>query len=100
MAICAPIAPYRSDRQFNRKLISQFCGYIEVHVNTPLEVCEERDVKGLYAKAREGIVKEFTGVSDPYESPENPEISIDSSKVAPPILIQKIISVIKTLGYI
>ena len=100
IAICAPIAPYRSDRQFNRKLISQFGGYIEVHVNTPLEVCEERDVKGLYAKAREGIVKEFTGVSDPYESPENPEISIDSTEVAPPVLIQKIISVIKTLGYI
>ena len=100
IAICAPIAPYRLDRQYNRNLISQFGGYIEVHVNTPLEVCEERDVKGLYAKAREGIVKEFTGVSDPYESPENPEISIDSTEIIPPALIQKIISVIKTLGYI
>ena len=79
IAICSMIAPYREDRNYNRKLISQFGKFIEVHIATPLSICEERDTKGLYQKAREGIIKEFTGISDPYEDPENPEIYIDTT---------------------
>ena len=70
IAVCAPIAPYLSDRDSNRDLISSYGGYIEVFVNTSLEVCESRDSKGLYKLAREGKLKEFTGISDPYEKPK------------------------------
>ena len=100
IAICAPIAPYQSDRKFNRELTSQYGGYMEVHVNTPLEVCEARDARGLYAKARKGIIKEFTGISDPYEPPEHPEIVIDSSGIEPEVLVQNIFLKIKQLGYL
>ena len=99
IAICAPIAPYNSDRLFNKQLISNYGGYVEVFVSTPLEICEERDSKGLYALARKGVIKEFTGISDPYEKPENPDIIIDSSKEDPEILIEQIINKIKSLGY-
>ena len=99
IAICAPIAPYESDRNFNKQLISKYGGYIEVFVSTPLEVCEKRDSKGLYALARKGVIKEFTGISDPYEEPENSDIIIDSSKENPEILIEQIINKIKNLGY-
>tara|TARA_Y100000994_G_scaffold245181_1_gene246375 strand:+ start:87 stop:1037 length:951 start_codon:yes stop_codon:yes gene_type:complete len=81
IAICAPIAPYKKPRNTNRSLISQNGEYIEVHISTPLETCEKRDVKGLYAKARAGIIKGFTGIDDPYESPNNPEISIDTTDI-------------------
>tara|TARA_X000001036_G_scaffold417413_1_gene435368 strand:+ start:602 stop:2260 length:1659 start_codon:yes stop_codon:yes gene_type:complete len=100
IAICAPIAPYQKDRRSNRKLISKLGGYIEVYVSTSLEKCEERDVKGLYKLAREGIVKEFTGISDPYEVPVNPEIVIDSSGIAPEKLVDQIYNKIKELKYI
>ena len=99
IAICAPIAPYESDRQFNKELISKYGGYIEVFVSTPLDVCEKRDSKGLYALARKGVIKEFTGISDPYEKPLNPDIIINSSEEEPEILIEKIIDKIKSLGY-
>ena len=69
IAICAPIAPYEADRRINRDLISSLGGFIEIYVNTSLEKCEERDVKGLYELARKGVIKEFTGISDPYEIP-------------------------------
>ena len=100
IAICAPIAPYESDRNFNKDLISKYGGYIEVFVSTPLEVCEERDSKGLYALARKGVIKEFTGISDPYENPINPEITIKSSGKEPEILVDKILKKIKDFGYI
>ena len=75
IAICAPIAPYEYDRKINRELISKVGSFIEIFVNTSLEKCEERDSKGLYKLAREGKIKEFTGISDPYEKPLSPEIS-------------------------
>ena len=100
IAICAPIAPYEKDRQFNRKVISKVGGYVEIYVNTPLNKCEERDVKGLYSLARKGVIEEFTGVSDPYEKPSNPEIIIDSSNIAPEILVNMIYSKISDIGYI
>jgi sulfate adenylyltransferase len=100
IALCAPIAPYRSDRRIIRELIGQYGGFIEAYVNTPISVCEARDVKGLYAKARQGIIKDFTGVNDPYEEPENPEIVINSSDLDPEILVQEILLKIEQLGYI
>ena len=99
IAICAPIAPYEADRRINRDLISAYGGYIELHVSTPLAVCEERDVKGLYAKARQGLLKGFTGIDDPYEEPTNAEIVIDSSDEAPETLVQAILLGIEQLGY-
>lgn len=100
IAICAPIAPYKKDRLNNRKRISKVGGYIEVYVNTPLSVCEERDSKGLYKMAREGLIKEFTGISDPYEIPKNPDIVINSSGITPEVLVDELFHKIKTLGYI
>lgn len=80
ICLVANIAPYAEDRMFNRRFIEQQDGgYIEVHVSTPLDVCETRDVKGLYAKARAGIISQFTGISDPYEVPKSPELIVDSS---------------------
>ena len=99
IAICAPIAPYRSDRRFNRDMIAPLGGYIEIFVNTPLEVCERRDVKGLYAKARQGLIKQFTGIDDPYEEPENAEIVIDSSTEDPEVLVERILKKIHAMGY-
>ena len=78
IAICAPIAPYESDRRYNRDLISKFGNYIEIFVNTSLEICEERDSKGLYKLARMGKIKEFTGISDPYEKPKSSDLIVNS----------------------
>jgi sulfate adenylyltransferase len=100
IAICAPIAPYKSDRRFNRKLISRLGGYVEIYVNTPLQKCEERDAKGLYKLARRGVIKEFTGISDPYEVPENAEIVVNSSGISPGELVDQIYLRIQEMGYI
>jgi len=100
IAICAPIAPYEQDRAYNRKLISKEGGYVEIYVNTPLEKCEERDAKGLYALAREGKLKEFTGISDPYEEPKTAEIVINSSGESPENLVDQIYDAICEMGYI
>ena len=100
IAICAPIAPYEQDRKYNRDLISQEGGYVEIYVNTPLEKCEERDAKGLYALARKGKLKEFTGISDPYEEPKTAEIVINSSEEAPVNLVDQIYDAICEMGYI
>ena len=91
IAICAPIAPYQSVRQEVRRMIGSGGGFVLVHVATPIETCEERDRKGLYAKARAGIIKEFTGVSDPYEAPESAEVVIDTTDTTPEEAAQHII---------
>ncbi len=80
ITITAFISPYREDRDAVRRLLNDG-EFIEVHVKCPLDVCEERDTKGLYKKARAGEVKDFTGISAPYEEPLNPELTIDSSKL-------------------
>ena len=100
IAICAPIAPYEDDRIYNRTLISKYGGYLEVFVSTPLEICEKRDPKGLYKLANKGIIKEFTGVSDPYEKPKNPDLILDSSIIEPNILINKIIKKLYLIGFL
>jgi sulfate adenylyltransferase len=78
IAICAPIAPYESTRHTVREMIEAFGAFVEVHVATSLEECERRDRKGLYKLAREGKIKEFTGISDPYEVPQSPELRLDT----------------------
>ena len=82
VAICAPIAPYSNTRKTVRNMIDEVGSFVEIHVATPLSVCEERDVKGLYKRARAGKILDFTGVSDPYEEPQNPEITIDTSDIS------------------
>ncbi|MEM7722098.1 MAG: bifunctional sulfate adenylyltransferase/adenylylsulfate kinase [Pseudomonadota bacterium] len=81
IAICAPIAPYAATRRAVREDIESFGAFVEVHVATTIEECEKRDRKGLYKLAREGKIKEFTGISDPYDVPENPELSLDTENV-------------------
>jgi len=100
IAICAPIAPYAATRRSVRDMIEQYGGFFEIHVATPIEVCESRDRKGLYAKARAGLVKEFTGVSDPYEAPENPELAIDTSDVSVDEAVQRILLKLERDGYL
>ena len=90
VAICAPIAPYAGTRRDVREMVEAHGAMIEIYVCTPLETCEARDRKGLYAKARKGIIPEFTGISDPYEEPEHPEITIDTTDLTPMQAAQEI----------
>lgn len=100
IAICAAIAPYLSGRLENRQLISQHGGYIEIYLSTSLQACEKRDKKGLYAKARLGEVKNFTGISDPYEEPIDPEITLDTANLSIEESVTKIIQFLQSDGYL
>jgi sulfate adenylyltransferase len=100
VAICAPIAPYAATRRKVRQTIEPVGGFLEVHLSTSIEVCEQRDRKGLYAKARAGILKEFTGISDPYEVPENPELRIDTQGVTPDMVAHRILVKLESMGFI
>jgi sulfate adenylyltransferase len=100
IAICAPIAPYEESRRYNRELISRYGGYLEVYVSTPLSVCEARDVKGLYAKARAGLKKGVTGIDDPYEAPVNPDLSLDTSNLTPTETAQRVVLLLREMGYV
>ncbi len=91
------ISPYIERRNKTRDMVTNF---IEVFVKCPVEVCEQRDVKGLYKKAREGIIKNFTGISDPYEEPENPEIVLDTDKESIEESVQIVIDHLEKQGYI
>jgi sulfate adenylyltransferase len=100
IALCAAIAPYREAREKNRFLISQSGAYIEIYVATTLATCEQRDTKGLYAKARRGELSAFTGVNDPYEQPINPEIIIDTSVLSIDECVSQIIHFLSNEGYL
>jgi sulfate adenylyltransferase len=100
IAICAPIAPYTQTRRKVRDMIEPLGGFLEVHVATSLETCEARDRKGLYAKARAGIIKEFTGISDPYEAPENPEVRIVTEELTPDLAAHRVLVKLESLGFI
>jgi len=100
VAICAPIAPYTKSRREVREQIEQSGAFIEIHVSTPLEICEARDRKGLYAKARKGIIPEFTGISDPYEIPKKPELDIDTSEITPLEASQEVILYLFQKGFL
>jgi sulfate adenylyltransferase len=99
-AVCAPIAPYDHTRQDVRRMVEAGGAFVLVHVATPLEVCEQRDRKGLYAKARAGIIKEFTGISDPYEEPTDAEIVIDTTTCSPEEAADQIVGYLKGEGYL
>ncbi len=100
IALCAPIAPYESVRKEVRDMIAPRGGFVLIHVATPLAVCEKRDRKGLFAKARAGIIKEFTGISDPYEEPTDADMAIDTTDLAPEECVQEIILHLEKEGYI
>ena len=100
IAVCAPIAPYDRIRKEVRDMVEPVGGFILVHVATPVEVCEQRDRKGLFAKARAGIIKEFTGVSDPYEEPKDAEIMIDTTELSPQEGVQNIILHLEKEGFV
>lgn len=100
IAICAPIAPYAAGRQAARDLVAPHGGFIEIHMATPLAVCEQRDRKGLYAKARAGLVTGVTGIDDPYEVPENPEIRLDTTDIDPSEAAQEVLLYLEREGYL
>ncbi len=88
LVIASFVSPYKSSRQRNRKKIKR---YVEVFVNAPIQVCEQRDVKGMYQKARQGKIKNFTGIDDPYEEPESAEIEVRTDQETPQQSAQKIL---------
>ena len=101
--IVAVISPYRDVRNEVRKMVEDIGGrgsFIEVFVSCPLDVCEKRDLKGLYKMARIGEIKNFTGISDPYEPPGAPEVILDTAKELPLESAQKVIATVETLGWI
>jgi sulfate adenylyltransferase len=100
IAICAPIAPYDSVRKDVRALIEPVGGFVLAYVETPLDVCEQRDRKGLYAKARAGIVKQFTGISDPYEVPGDAELTLDTTKLTAEAAARDILFHLAKQGYL
>ena len=97
--VCAAVSPYRSTRSEVRSMVGDDA-FIEVFVDTPLEVCERRDVKGMYARARRGEITEFTGIDDPYESPVNPEMRVTTTHDAPEVNARQIIRYLIERGFL
>jgi len=100
IAICAPIAPYTVTRREVREMIAPLGGFIEVHVATPLETCEARDRKGLYAKARAGLIPDFTGIDSPYEEPEDADLVIDTSRTGVGECVDAVLAMLHDKGII
>ncbi|UTW44122.1 bifunctional sulfate adenylyltransferase/adenylylsulfate kinase [bacterium SCSIO 12696] len=100
IAICAPIAPFDRIRREVKESVEALGGFVLVYMATPLEECERRDRKGLYAKARSGTIKEFTGISDPYEVPENADVVIDTTNMDVEPAAQRVLRFLKSEGYI
>jgi len=100
IALCAPIAPYTATRRAVREMIEAYGAFVEVHVATSIEECERRDRKGLYKLAREGKIKEFTGISDPYEAPEHPELRVDTENVDVDSCAHQVILKLESMGLI
>mgnify|MGYP001799202560 FL=1 len=97
IVLVSAISPYRDVREQVRQRIGDF---VEVYASAPVEVCEERDVKGLYKKARSGEIKNFTGISDPYEEPLNPEVNCDTENETLDESVNKVMAKLEELGYI
>jgi len=98
--VAAPIAPYRSSRRFAREQVQKYGGFIEVYISTSIECCARRDRKGLYEQAKKGLLKGLTGVDDPYEIPESPEITIDTETTDVHTSVDTIIRYLEQEGYI
>jgi adenylylsulfate kinase len=99
IALTAFISPFRSDRERVRALVPHG-DFLEIYCNCPLEVCEQRDVKGLYQRARAGEIKDFTGISSPYEKPENPELTVDTYKLSMEESVAKVLELLRERGVI
>jgi len=100
IAICAPIAPYATARAKVRQMVSEVGDFFLIHVATPIEVCEARDRKGLYAKARAGVITEFTGVSDPYEEPLDAELVLDTSVISRTQAVEAVLGMLTAGGWL
>jgi sulfate adenylyltransferase len=100
IAICAPIAPFAAARAQVRQMVSEVGDFFLIYVATPIEVCEARDRKGLYARARAGLIGQFTGVSDPYEEPADAEVVIDTSTISRPEAVQTVLSMLTAGGWL
>jgi sulfate adenylyltransferase len=100
IAICAPIAPYATTRRAVREDVEDFGAFVEIHVATSIEECEKRDRKGLYKLAREGKIKEFTGISDPYDVPANPELSVETENVEVDNCAHQVLLKLESMGLI
>ena len=100
IAICAPIAPYATTRQAVREDVEAFGAFVEVHVATSIEECERRDRKGLYKLARAGKIKEFTGISDPYNAPSAPELRIETENVEVDNCAHQVLLKLESMGLI
>ena len=97
--VCAAVSPYRATRDAVREMVGP-SNFIEVFVDTPLDVCESRDTKGMYAQARRGAIKNFTGIDDPYESPVAPEVILDTTRVSAEENAARIVSMLSSRGFI
>jgi sulfate adenylyltransferase len=100
IAICAPIAPFAVARSQVRQMVSEVGDFFLIYVATPIDVCEARDRKGLYAKARAGLIGQFTGISDPYEEPTDAELVIDTSTVSRPDAVQAVLTMLTAGGWL
>ncbi|WP_405405642.1 bifunctional sulfate adenylyltransferase/adenylylsulfate kinase [Paracoccus sp. Ld10] len=100
IAICAPIAPYTATRRAVREMVEAGGAFVEIHISTPLEECERRDRKGLYKMAREGKIKEFTGISDPYEEPAKPELRVDTTNIDVDSAAHQVLLKLESMGLI
>ena len=101
LAICAPIAPYAATRAEVREMVESVgADFLLIHVATPLEECERRDRKGLYAKARAGLIPEFTGISDPYEEPDDADLVIDTTHLSIEAAVSRVLDTIKAGGWV
>lgn len=103
IALAAFISPYRRDREAVRRLVEargRPGDFVEVFVDAPLEVCEQRDPKGIYKKARAGEIKNFTGISDPYEAPEHPHLTLDSANCPADVLADQVVDQLRSMGHI
>lgn len=100
LAICAPIAPYAESRAAVRAMVEPVGDFVLVHVSTPLEECERRDLKGLYAKARAGLIPEFTGISDPYDVPTDAALSVDTSAVSREEALEQVLQLLSAGGWL
>jgi sulfate adenylyltransferase len=100
IAICAPIAPYEAARAQVRRMVSEVGDFLLIHVATPVAVCEARDRKGLYAKARAGIIEHFTGISDPYEAPRNADLTIDTSVMSRQEAVEAVLALLTGGGWL
>jgi adenylylsulfate kinase len=94
IALTAFISPYRSDRDRVRALAA-LGDFIEIYCECPLDVCEQRDVKGLYAKARQGVIRDFTGISSPYEQPETPELAVNTATLSLDACVEQVLALLR-----